>query len=231
MKPKVGITMSYGKNQGGEYISLKLSYVKLVELFGGLPILIFPTLNKNLQKEYIESIDGLILSGGRDIPPSYYGEKVHYKVDLLNYFRPEFEIGFLKEFIPTNKPVLGICYGLQLMNVALGGTLYQDIPSQILGSLQHDNSRHSITICENTLLYQLIKETSFEVNSHHHQAVKRLGKELTCSALAPDGVIEAIELKDHPFFMGVQWHPEQEPDSRLTAQILNSFINTCNSSY
>jgi len=224
MKPRIGITMSYGKSKDGEFFSLKVLYVQLVEHYGGFPFLIFPTRDKRVQREYIRMIDGLILSGGRDIHPSYYGEKVQYKVDLLNRLRPEFESGFLKEFIPTHKPVLGVCYGVQLMNVVCGGTLYQDIPSQIPKAARHEDVRHSITVYEDTRLFKLTRESSFEVNSHHHQAVKELGKGLRCSALSLDGVIEAIELKNHPFFIGVQWHLEREPEDPFTARIMKGFI-------
>jgi len=230
MKPRIGITMSYGKSKDGEFFSLKVLYVRLVEYYGGLPFLIFPTQNKRLQREYIRMIDGLILSGGRDIHPSYYGEKVQYKVDLLNRLRPQSEIGLLKEFIPTRKPVLGICYGAQLMNVMCGGTLYQDVPSQIPKAARHEDVRHSITVYEDTKLFKLLRESSLEVNSHHHQAVKELGKGLRCSALSLDGVIEAIELKNHPFFIGVQWHPERDSESPLTERIFKGFIKACKAS-
>jgi len=230
MKPRIGITMSYGKSKDGEFFSLKVLYVQLVERYGGVPFLIFPTQDKRVQKEYTRMIDGLILSGGRDIDPSYYGEKVQYKVDLLNRLRPEFEIGLLREFIPTRKPVLGICYGVQLMNVVCGGTLYQDIPSQIPKAAKHEDARHSITLYEDTRLFKLVRESSLEVNSHHHQAVKKPGKGLTCSALALDGIIEAIESKDHPFFIGVQWHPEREPEDRFTGRIMTGFIKACKAS-
>ena len=230
MKPRIGITMSYGKSKDGEFFSLKVLYVELVERYGGFPFLIFPTRDKRVQSEYTRMIDGLILSGGRDIHPSYYGEKVQYKVDLLNRLRPEFEIGLLREFIPTRKPVLGVCYGVQLMNVVCGGTLYQDIPSQIPKAARHEGARHSITVYEDTRLFKLVRESSFEVNSHHHQSVKKLGKGFTCSALALDGIIEAIELKNHPFFIGVQWHPERDSESPLTERIFKGFIKACKAS-
>jgi putative glutamine amidotransferase len=230
MKPKIGITMSYGKSKDGEFFSLKVLYVRLVEHHGGLPFLIFPTQDKRLLREYAQMIDGIILSGGRDIPPSYYGEKVQYKVDLLSHLRPESEIGFLKEFIPTRKPVLGICYGAQLINVVCGGSLYQDIPSQVPKAAKHEDIRHSITVYEDTRLFKLVRESSLEVNSHHHQAVKELGKGLRCSALSLDGIIEAIELKNHPFFIGVQWHPERDSESPLTERIFKGFIKACKAS-
>jgi putative glutamine amidotransferase len=230
MKLKIGITMSYGKSNDGEFFSLKVNYVRVVEAYGGIPLLIFPSQDKGIKTEYAEVIDGLILSGGRDIPPSYYGEKVQCKVGVISRLRPDFEIGFLKEFIPTRKPVLGVCYGVQLMNVACGGTLYQDIPAQIPKAGKHEDTRHSITVYKDTRLYKLTGEDSLEVNSHHHQAVKELGKGIICSALALDGVIEAIELKNHPFFIGVQWHPEREPEDRITERIMRGFIKACKAS-
>jgi putative glutamine amidotransferase len=230
MKPRIGITMSYGNSNDGEFFSLKVNYVRGVEKQGGIPLLIFPSQDKETKKEYLKMIDGLILSGGRDIPPSYYGEKIQSKVGLINHLRPDFEIGLLKEFITTRKPVLGICYGAQLMNVACGGTLYQDISSQLPKAARHEDVRHSITVYEDTKLFKLTGENSFEVNSHHHQAVKELGKGLTCSALALDGIIEAIELKSHPFFIGLQWHPERELEDRFTERIMKGFIKACKSS-
>jgi putative glutamine amidotransferase len=230
MKPRIGITMSYGKGNDGEYYSLKVNYVKVVERYGGVPYLIFPSQDKGMKREYGEKIQGLLLSGGRDIPPSYYGEKIQSKVGLINRLRVDFEMGFLREFIATRKPVLGICYGAQLMNIVYGGTLYQDISSQIPKAAKHEDTRHSITVYGDTKLYKLIGEDSFKVNSYHHQAVKELGKGLICSALAFDGVIEAIELKGHPFFIGVQWHPERDPEDQITERIIRGFIKASKTS-
>ena len=228
MRPRIGITMSYGKGSEGEFFSLKVNYVRMVEGYGGIAHLIFPVEGAEARRSSVETVDGLILSGGRDIPPSYYGEERHYRIDPVNRLRTDFEMRLLEEFLLTGKPVLGLCYGAQLINVVRGGTLYQDISSQMAKASVHEGGRHFIKVCGKTKLSSLVGETtSFEVNSNHHQAVKHPGKGIASSAIAMDGVVEAIEIKDHPFCVGLQWHPEKEPEDRFTGMIVRGFIEAC----
>jgi len=166
--------------------------------------------------------DGLLLTGGDDVAPARYGEKPHASVVEVEPGRDEFELGIVREARTRNLPVLAICRGVQVMNVAYSGSLVQDIPSEIRGALPHSlpapphqsySLAHEVWIDKDTLLWRLMRERlsdadSCEVNSRHHQAVKRLAAGFQVSATAPDGVIEAIEDPSGRFCLGVQWHPE-----------------------
>jgi putative glutamine amidotransferase len=141
-------------------------------------------------------------------------------VKLVPRERSDFEISLLKEMIRHKKPVFGICYGMQLINVALGGTLYQDIESQLSSDINHRKGYHKIVIQEN----RFIQEGEFSVNSTHHQAIKELGAGLVDFVFSPDKLIEAFYRKDYPFLVGVQWHPERLLDDNLSLALFYSFI-------
>jgi putative glutamine amidotransferase len=172
--------------------------------------------------EALADIDGLLLSGGEDVDPGRYGETPHPTVVDVEPVRDEFEIALIHEARARQLPVLAICRGVQLLNVAHGGTLVQDIPSQVPGALDHVLAvpahepyalAHEIWLEENSILARLMSERwgsaeTCEVNSRHHQAVKRLATGFRVVATAPDGVIEAIECPSATFCLGVQWHPE-----------------------
>ena len=170
----------------------------------------------------LEGVDGLLLTGGDDVAPSRYGEAAHTTIVEAEPGRDEFEIGLIAAARKRDLPIFAICRGIQVLNVASGGTLVQDIPSDIHGALPHSlpapphesyELAHEIWLDKDTLLTRLMRERlsdadSCEVNSRHHQAVKDLAGGLRVSATAPDGVIEAIEDPDARFCLGVQWHPE-----------------------
>jgi putative glutamine amidotransferase len=170
----------------------------------------------------LEGVDGLMLTGGEDIAPARYGEVPDATVVGVDPARDEFEIELVREAQRRNLPILAICRGIQVLNVAAGGTLVQDIPSQVKGALEHKLAvpqhepyalAHEVWLDKDTLLTRLMRERlsdtdACDVNSRHHQAVKQLGEGLQVSATAPDGVIEAIEAPAARFCLGVQWHPE-----------------------
>ena len=172
--------------------------------------------------EVIDGIDGLLLTGGEDIAPARYGEAPHPSVVDVDPGRDEFEIALVGEARRRNLPIFAICRGIQLLNVACGGTLVQDIPSEVAGALEHRwtvpphkpyDLAHEVWIDKDTLLARLLRERlsdtdACEANSRHHQAVKKLAEGFRVSATAPDGVIEAIEDPSARFCLGVQWHPE-----------------------
>jgi len=224
-KPIIGIGLdSETKNtaQGGysdhPWYALRTHYSDAVANNGGIPFLI--PYNSDLIEEYVEHCDGFIFPGGdADIDPTSYGEKPDTKTTKANNARMSFEVYLMKAVLKKNKPLLGICAGQQLLNVILGGTLYQDIASCIKTDIKHkleseegDSSqdRHYIDIKKESLLYKIVKKERYKVNSHHHQAVNKLGDGLEASAIAPDGVIEAIEHPKYKFCLGVEWHPEYE---------------------
>jgi gamma-glutamyl-gamma-aminobutyrate hydrolase PuuD len=173
-------------------------------------------------EQALAGIDGLMLTGGDDVEPARYGETPHATVKEAEPGRDEFEIGLITAARAQQLPILAICRGVQVLNVACGGTLVQDIPSQVPGALAHSlpvppnepySLAHEIWMEKDSLLSRLMRERladtdSCEVNSRHHQAVKTVAPGFTASATAPDGVIEAIEDPSMRFCLGVQWHPE-----------------------
>lgn len=224
MKPLIAITSTTEELRNKQQTTIPIAYAKAVEEAGGIPV-ILPILNS---KENIASIassfNGFLFSGGDDISPVYYGEESLLQSELSPDERTDFEIALLKEVMALKKPVLGICLGMQLINVAMEGSLIQDIPMQITNPLNH-RQPHLIEIKEGTLLYRIMVEIpSSPIVSHHHQSVKFPGNGLFISAVSNDGVIEAIELPEYPFLLGVQWHPEREAGSEFTKRLFNAFV-------
>lgn len=196
-RPVIGITMDIQEGR----LTLKTDYAEAVRQAGGLPLLI-PL--EGGEQAYAERMDGLLIPGGGDLEPSYYGEAPGEGLRLVPRLRSDFEIALIHEIIGLRKPVLGICYGMQLLNVALGGSLYQDIARQVPQALNHLED-HEIEITRGGRL----RAGTFPVNSSHHQAIKIPGRALEVLAVSPDGLAEAIHMRDHPFLLGVQWHPER----------------------
>ncbi len=165
---------------------------------------------------------GLLIPGGRDLPPSLYNEDQSFLSNIEDADRIRFDFSFLDRMLRYNKPVLGICYGMQLINVFLGGTLYQDIASQVPGALEHRAGTHEITIVSNPF----IPAGTSLVNTSHHQAVKQPGTGLSPLAFSSDGIMEAFYSGDHYFLAGVQWHPERTGDD-LSCLIFSQFLTAC----
>ena len=232
--PIIGITLDYFENgdySNYPYYILRCNYAKAIEDSGGVPI--FLHYSKDLVGHYLDFIDGLIIPGGNfDISPEIYGEETTSDKVSLNASRTEFEYTILKKALERKMPILGICGGEQLINVVLGGTLVQDIDTEIDTNIQHEQkiskhlTSHDIKINSGSLLHRIVKKDIIAVNTTHHQAVKLLGKDLIASAKADDGVIESIELENYPFCLGVQWHPEYMTTDADHA-IFKGFIDSC----
>ncbi|WP_456279252.1 gamma-glutamyl-gamma-aminobutyrate hydrolase family protein [Bacillus sp. AK128] len=214
-KPIIGITGAYVKhNQHMEGVYVHHDYHRSVAANGGLPI-ILPYINSELAIEMIQLCDGIILSGGEDVEPSFYGEDPHIHLGATIPERDQVEITIAKYAIDHDIPLLAICRGVQILNVALGGTLIQDIPSQSKDPIQHsqivDRGRdtHWVNITSSSRLYSIFGSEKLRVNSLHHQSIHTLGKDLCVVAISSDGIIEAVEYtKPSRFTLGVQWHPE-----------------------
>jgi putative glutamine amidotransferase len=212
MRPGIGITLSPDAETAGRF-TLRQDYVRAVEQAGGLPLVFAPT-RPEAAGELLDRVEGLLLSGGSDIDPALYGAPPHAKLGPLSRDRDEFEISLAREALRRDLPILAICRGQQVLNVATGGTLFQDIPSQVEGAMDHDPKverwevSHDVRVLPGTRLREILGRETVQVNSFHHQAVKDLGDGLLCSARAADGVIEGVEAPAKRFVLGVQWHPE-----------------------
>jgi len=201
-------------------------YIRAVRESGGIPI-VLPNTDGSVARidDYLALLDGLLMPGGADIPPSEYGEEPHETVELLDDARFHFEKALISAWMKkTDKPLLGICLGSQWINVASGGSLVQDIPSEF--NVNHRDTDHLVTIEPDSRLGRIFGATELEVNSWHHQAVRKLGDGLRVVAKSPDGIIEATETTDPDrFLIGVQWHPEKlMPDNTTQAKLLEAFI-------
>lgn len=197
------------------------TYVRAVSLGGGTPLVIPPYLEDDLVRGAFQGIDGLILSGGGDIHPSAFGEADCGLLWRVDESRDRGELSLARWALEEKRPILAICRGVQTLNVAAGGTLIQDIPTQTSNALSHScvagrplpTVAHTVNVVPDSRLADLIGVGEIGVNSAHHQAVRDVGDQLAVVARAPDGIIEALEAPDHPFCIGVQWHPEAMVES------------------
>lgn len=210
-------------------------YVRYLEKASCLPVALPTCHDLDRIPDFIDRLDGLLLTGGDDVYARAYGEETiegHWRIDQPRTFM---EIALIKEARSQRKPVFAICRGCQMLNVAMGGTLFQDIPRQVPGAGQHrspDKPRwnyHEVTIEAGTRLALVVKEKILTVNTSHHQAVKDLAPGLAITAIAGDGIIEAIEDPAERFFLGVQWHPETMNDDSSSLALIEAFLDQCRS--
>ncbi|MGC8838718.1 MAG: gamma-glutamyl-gamma-aminobutyrate hydrolase family protein [Anaerolineae bacterium] len=213
------------------------TYAHAVWEAGGIPLLILPGLDGGALEALIARLDGLLLAGGGDVDPALYGQAPHPNLTGVDRARDDLELPLARLALHRGLPVLGICRGIQVLNVATGGTLYQDLPSQRTGSLAHgcfqpqfppDHLAHEVALVPGSLLARTMGQEAFPVNSRHHQGIDRLGERWRAVAYAPDGLVEAIEAPDHPFALGVQWHPENLlglPEHGL--RLFAAFVSAC----
>lgn len=222
MTPRPRIAITAGSNPSTvNHAWLRFDYLHAVSKAKGLPSIIASGFTNPLDEaaqlagEILDNCDGLMLSGGTDVDPKIFGEVPHTALGRVDGPRDPFEITLTREAVRRDMPVLGICRGLQVLNVAMGGTLIQDIPTDIERAVTHENGEdrlaiaHEVVIEPDSRLAALLSTTRIGVNSFHHQAAKRIGEGLVCSATSPDdGVVEGLEMRDRDFVVAVQWHPE-----------------------
>lgn len=207
-KPCIGITMEMIIKREKRLNFLDLAYAEAIEKAGGKALFLPSLSSPNNIKEIVSRIDGLLLTGGADIHPIYYGEEIKFPLTLSPDQRTDFDLSLFKAALASGKPILAICYGMQLINVGLGGSLFQDLSSQVPNSLVHwekENkpARHVVRLQTDSRLAEFLKgRLEFEVPSAHHQAIKDLGKGLKEVAHSPDGLIEGIEILAHPKVSG-----------------------------
>ena len=216
----VAVTASIRPDGDTSRVRLTAAYVTALENAGLIPLIVPPLSNTDAAAAVLDSVAGLVLTGGEDVDPARYGEKRHEKVRNVNAARDATEVALIEEAHARGTPVLAICRGIQILNVALGGTLVQDIPSQCETEIDHDedaprDSRsHEISIEPGSLIAKAIGTDHARVNSFHHQSVKRVAEGMRVTARSPDGVIEGLESTDEDWWvMAVQWHPEEMTES------------------
>ena len=228
-KPIIGIGSDVQSPPGErERAFAYLTYVESLRRAGAVPVLIPP--QPENASDVIDELDGLVLAGGEDCDPAAYGADRHPTVEPMDARRQTNDLGLAKLARERGLPTLGICLGLQVMNVAAGGTLVQDIDSQIETEIQHasepeDRVRHDVIIESATRLGQILRKGELNVNSSHHQAVGTIGQGLRVTAHAPDGIVEGLEDPRHPFYLGVQWHPEDMTGEDSASALFGAFID------
>jgi len=223
--PVIGITSVYRMDEGTskEQTTVNFAYVRAIAENGGAPV-ILPTVDDEIiMRRYLDELDGLILIGGADVPPSAYGQQPHETVIELTSQRYDFERKLIAKWLDSGKPVLGVCLGMQFTNVVAGGSLIQDIPSQVGVEVVHRGT-HEVRIEPDSSLAKILGAEKASVWSNHHQAVKDLGDGLRVIAHSEDGVVEALERIGGGFGLFVQWHPEQMDDKQHRDAIYGALV-------
>lgn len=240
IKPTIGIPCATfpDKNWCPPILGHRQSYIDAIVQAGGVPLLIPPVAQEDVLRMMYAPIDGLLLAGGGDVEPYHYGEAPHPRLGTLDPLRDVVELSLTRWAVADGKPILAICRGIQVLNVALGGTLYQDIPAQIDTDICHERSyelqdwtymTHLVYLEPDSRLASLLGTSELLTNSLHHQAIKDLAPGLRVVGWAPDGVIEAVEGTNGQFILGVQCHPEAVQamvDPRWSA-VFASFVAHC----
>lgn len=228
MKPVIGI---FGVIDSEGKHSLTLNYIKAISSSGGIPVILPSVSREEDIARLVDMCDGFCFTGGVDIHPKYYGEE---KLDVCGEIhdpRDVFEMWAIRHVLESGKPLIGICRGEQLINVALGGSLYQDLPTDRPSDIDHrqtaprSETTHTASVLPGTPFAELLGVETVNVNTIHHQAIKRLGEGLRAMAVASDGVVEAIYHESHPYLRAYQWHPEALYESdEASVRIFNDFI-------
>ena len=217
----------FGQNQ---------SYVHAVARAGAAPLLIPLLADEALLRALYDRTDGLLLPGGVDVHPNRYGEPVHEKCGAISPIRDEVELTLIRWTLAGRRPLLAICRGIQVLNVALGGSLYQHIPAQLPQAIRHDchasharsQVAHDVVVSPGSRLARLVGTGPLPVNSFHHQAIKDVAPGLAVTAFAPDGIVEAVEGEGWPFVLAVQWHPEElAPDDDRAQWLFDALVEAC----
>jgi putative glutamine amidotransferase len=228
-KPIIGIGSDVAHKDGQRDRAFAYTtYTEALRRAGAMPVVIPPQPENAAQ--IVEELDGLLLAGGDDCDPRAYGEQPHATVEPMDARRQSNELALARAARERGIPTLGICLGVQVMNVAAGGTLIQDIASEVETEIDHasepsDRHRHGVLVEKGTRLAAIVGNQELNVNSSHHQAIRNVGQGLRVTAHAPDGVIEGLEDPSHPFYVGVQWHPEDMSSERSAAALFGAFVD------
>jgi len=233
-KPKIAVVPLIDKARQSYW--MLPGYMKAVEAAGGIPFMLPLTSDESDIARMSCMFDGFLFTGGQDINPGLYGERAEEVCGEVCHERDAMESALFKRVLELDKPVFGICRGLQMINVLLGGTLYQDIPTQFVSSVKIGHSQsppyskpvHDVRIEKDSLLQRIIGKEVYKVNSYHHQGIKRLAEPLVAAAEAEDGLIEAVIMPDKKFVLAVQWHPEfNYAEDEGSFRLFEAFIRSC----
>ena len=217
-------------------VMVQKSYTTAIIHAGGIPVLIPSEITQDGWDQLIDRMDGILFTGGGDIAIEYFNGEQHPSVYGIDHPRDELELGLAQKAVKDEKPFLGICRGLQIVNVALGGTLYTHIPDQLSNALLHDypgedsfKARtallHSVNLDVQSQLGKILFEETLQVNSLHHQGIKNVAPGLKAVAISSDGLVEAVEYSGHPFGIAVQWHPEWLTDQEPIQRLFKAFVD------
>jgi putative glutamine amidotransferase len=231
-RPLIGLNCRYESNAqypARDHVGQYVPYHRALLAVGALPVLIPVVDDRDTLPQYLDRLDGFMFTGGRDVPPEAYGQERHPKTQECDPKRFSCDRALARLVLKRPMPVLAICMGVQLLNVVYGGTLIQHIETDIRHSPKNpgNDSHHPIVLERDSRLFQILEATEIEVNSAHHQAVDRLAPGLRVLARAPDGIVEAVEMTDRDFFLGVQWHPERILERPEQRRLFEAFVDAC----
>lgn len=213
-KPLIALTPALNYETGDSYS--RPNYLSAILAAGGIPVILPIDLTEADMPQVVEAFDGFLFTGGPDVYPFFFQEETHPHCGNVSLKRDQLELSLLQHILNAKKPILGICRGIQLLNIGLGGTIYQDISSQFPQEnpvahkqpFAYDLPSHTVEVVSGSRLAELSHGARLRVNSMHHQAIRQLAPSLTATGFAPNGLIECVEMADYPYFLAVQWHPE-----------------------
>jgi putative glutamine amidotransferase len=235
-RPLIGITSGLTHNSAGTPVcQVGQAYVTAIQEAGGLPLIIPLELDDEGLLKLLARLDGFLFSGGTDIDPARYHGQPHPRVYGISSERDRLEFALIEKILTTDKPLLAICRGIQVLNVVLGGSLYTHIQDQMRQSLKHDwfpnfprdKRAHTVSLTCGSKLHDIYGADEIRVNSLHHQGIDRVGDGLEATAFAPDGLVEGLEVQGASFALGVQWHPECMPDDPGCRALFRAFVEAC----
>lgn len=208
-------------------------YLDSIIAAGGCPVILPLTDDDQIIRQLSTAYDGFLFTGGHDVSPTLYNQTKSDQCGFVIKIRDSMESKLITRLIDLNKPVFGICRGIQILNVLLGGSLYQDLDTQLKSNINHkqlppyDTPAHRIDIAKNTPLHDLLRKDAIHVNSYHHQAIHNISPQLTVMATSQDGLVEAVYLPTKKFVWAVQWHPEYSPLAESSKKLFSTFVDAC----
>ncbi len=234
-KPLIGLTPYHDTDN--DDIKMRPGYLRALKEAGAIPVVLPLEASPEDLKQLADTMNGFLFTGGPDVHPFLFGEETQAHCGNVSVARDQLELQLLPLVMERKKPILGICRGIQVLNIGLGGTIWQDINSQVASEFPIAHSQpfdysvpcHTVRVAPGSRLSQIAGNDSLKVNSMHHQAIRDVGRDLVVTATAPDGLAEAVEMPSYPFFMAVQWHPEylREKDA-AAAKLFQAFVGACN---